>query len=276
MKPLKILSIVVGTLSIVTIVRHAFEVSFVAALQLILDYYDLLIGLLFGWAEPYILALFAWLSNFVGWDIQLYPQWQHIFVLLWLYFGTHTRMAWSVGHKSAAVFDVVWGGVVAFAAVAFSGLEAVPGIMTSMLLPISAVLGVVIFGLGTSVRAATFFRNEGEPWWNAFREFVRHSVRFAVGGGVVIAVGAVGGSQLTNFEMPELGMLVLLFLVILLALYRIIMGPRWGRYEPDKSGRWWQRTRRSVEAKIGFYMLGAIGAAVLFVLANAGLKLLGA
>ena len=71
-------------------------------------------------------------------------------------------------------------------------------------------------------------------------------------------------------------MLVLLFLVILLALYRIIMGPRWGRYEPDKSGSWWQRTRRSVEAKIGFYMLGAIGAAVLFVLANAGLKLLGA
>lgn len=264
-----LLTYVVGALSMIALFKHGFEVSFVSALQIVLDFHESLMGWLFGWAEPFIRATVAR----VGWDLQLYPQWKHVFLLMWLYFGTHARMAWNQGHKDSAAINATFGGLIAFAVAVFGGVTPVTGPITSMLMPLSAVGGVVLYGLGNSAKAAVFYRNEDELWLHAFREFSRHSLRFAVFGGIIIAVGALAGSQMDNDKLPTLGLFVLFALYVSLAIYRIILGPRWGRHKPDKRGTWWQR--RSGEAKIGFYMLFLICGMVLFVLSSAGLRLLG-
>jgi len=265
-----ILTCIVGALSLIALLRHRFEFAFDSALLTVLEYHERLMDWLFGWAEPFIRATVAQ----VGWDRQLNPQWKHIFLLMWLYFGTHSRIAWNQGHWDSAVFNATSGGFIAFAGAVAGGVIPVTGPISSMLMPLFAVAGVVLYGLLNSVRAAIFYRNDDEPWLHAFREFSRHSARFAIFGGIVIAVGAIVGSRIDNDKLPALGLLVLFALYVCLAIYRIILGPRWGRHEPDKSGNMWQRTRRSGEAKIGFYMIYLTGGMVLFILLNSGLKFL--
>lgn len=66
--------------------KHGFDMgSFVAPLQVMLDWYQAFLHLLFGWAEPYLHAALVWAFAWTDWKLQLYPQWRDVFVLLGIY-----------------------------------------------------------------------------------------------------------------------------------------------------------------------------------------------
>src|SRR5262245_15945451 len=104
---------ILGMLSIVTLIRHGFNYGFGPALHLVLEYYEKIMGVLFGWAEPYITARLAALRDLMGWELVLYPHWKHIFLLMMIYFSARLRSAWSVGERLIAPFMWAFGFVLA-------------------------------------------------------------------------------------------------------------------------------------------------------------------
>jgi len=82
----RLLSIVASVFSVVMLARHGFDMgSFVAPLQLMLDWYQAFLHFLFGWAEPHLYAALVWAFAWADWNLQLHPHWRDVFVLLGIY-----------------------------------------------------------------------------------------------------------------------------------------------------------------------------------------------
>jgi len=80
------LGTIASVFSVVMLARHGFDMgSFVAPLQLMLDWYQAFLHFLFGWAEPYLHAALVWALVWTDWDLQLHPHWRDVFVLMGIY-----------------------------------------------------------------------------------------------------------------------------------------------------------------------------------------------
>ncbi len=107
MKTTTFLSAIFGTLSVVMLIKHGFAVSFVSSLQIVLNFYDQAMQVLFGWAEPWIKQELAALRDWIGWNLQLYPHWKYIFVLISIYFirgvpgELYKSLTWDRGKELA-------------------------------------------------------------------------------------------------------------------------------------------------------------------------------
>lgn len=80
------LGLTFGTLSVVMLIKHGFEVNFVASLQIVLDTYDRMKALAFGWLEPSIRDCLVALKERFSVDLNLQPHWRDVAVLMGLYF----------------------------------------------------------------------------------------------------------------------------------------------------------------------------------------------
>jgi hypothetical protein len=81
----QLLSAVMSTLAIVALARHAFvKWSLAAPMALVMDAYNAMMQLLFGWAHPYLQAALTWLGSFIGWRPTLYPHWKDVIVVIGL------------------------------------------------------------------------------------------------------------------------------------------------------------------------------------------------
>jgi hypothetical protein len=75
-----------SALAIVALARHAFVTwSLSTPMALIMDAYNAVMQVLFGWAHPYLQAALTWLGSFIGWRPTLYPHWRDVFALVSLW-----------------------------------------------------------------------------------------------------------------------------------------------------------------------------------------------
>lgn len=267
------LGIVLSTLSIVALLKHGFDLGFSSVLMIVIEYYEKLTRVFLGWMEPYIRDYLGSISRFTGINLHLYPHWRHVFILLELYFGSHVRGVRLERGIHATIFNVLLGIILSVFAGLTSGLIRPNGSVSEIFIAVFPMLAVSLYGFGTSARAATFFRS-GQTWWKAFRQYSRHAQRFFAGGTLVILLSVA--FFLTPIRMPVgSGLIILLFLILALALYRIWIGAWYANHERKRGQRWWERFHQTGFGTVGIFMILSLFGATLFILANAGLSLVG-
>lgn len=259
----------------VALLQHGFRFSFSSVFNIIIDYYEELTHVLFGWAEPYLRSTLSYLGSLTGLHLHLYPHWKHVFILLELYFGSHVRSVRAERGIYATLFNLVLGLSLALVAGIGSGTVASEDTTSSMLIAAFPVAAVVLYSFGTSARAAIYFRKPGESWWHAFRIFGRHTIRIGAVGTAAVVGGMVLG-KLPFVHLLQGSGLVLLFLLILaLAFYRISVGAWYANHDRAEGQGWWERFHVTGYGTVGILMLFTLLGAILFILANAGLSLIG-
>ena len=251
------LSIVVSTLGIVALARHAFVTwSLSAPLELAMAAYNATMQLLFGWAHPYLQAALTWVGSFIGWRPALYPHWKDVFVVISLIGVGAGRASWRKGDFDTEAFALTVAPILGAAVTALgAGLLPLqsPDLITQLLIAASLGLAFLLF-------LAVFSVAESEV--------------ALLGWGLIWASGASALAALTTWllsllfgHVGGLGLAGIASVVVLVGLFLIgdHMVESWSTGSNDKFGLWW-----------GLTILGGfVGAAFVFAV-DAGLKLLGA
>jgi hypothetical protein len=270
-----------GALSILGLIQHGFVFGFAPVLNLLLEYYDKLLGFFLGWAEPFIKACLAHLRDYIGWPLTLYPHWKHVFVLLGIYFFREVGVGRSCG-AGYVIFNFLLGLVVALACGVVAGTipltRADPA--SNFVFAAVPILGAVVYGVIGFVWDATFLRyryakdhNTPIPtWWAHFSWGLSRIFRRSLAGLVLIWVG-LQIPIVQQISSPGLAMSVVL--VIAFALYWLWDGVRDGggirrEGEPFRAAYF-----RSFHTQLGIAMLGTVFWGVVFIATGAGLALVG-
>lgn len=297
-----LLGLVFGTLSVVMLMKHGFEVGFVSSLQAMLEFYEQKMQVVFGWAEPFIQRGLSALQQRIGWEPHLYPHWKHVFVLFWLYVGAYTQ-SHAQGLKTAKATDLVYRieiPLIAFVGGLFGLLVGVACGTLDLAWPASNVLvvgiaaaGMALFELAkASIRATGRWFAFGYPWRGVFGPELRGSSFFGA-----LAIAAIFLSLYPVADdapglnaVPGFALGLLFGLVVGIALHDIWSAKRSADVEvygeqqfrqilerpSDDSGdrRIWRQAFFS-RAQMGLLMLSAVGGSLVFLLTNAGLKFAG-
>lgn len=273
---------ILGAVSLFALIVHAFHLGIGSAMGLLLEYFERVLQLMLGWAEPYIQSVLDWVNSILGWHLILAPHWKNIAFLMSLYFGAYV---WDAMHRRffrAMFFYIVVGFPIAIiCAVATgsvsleqSGIWKVIANVTVASIPL---IGVIVFSLVTAIRAAKWYRPEGVTFDQQLRRLFRHPIRFAVIGWSIVLVGCVSLSFTSDQKQIQPSVIVLLVLTLALAIYRIILQDAWQGQEPGTRStvEWWRDVNASGGGRIGLRMLRAFFGAVALVLLNVGQQLLG-
>jgi len=268
-----LLGVVLGTLSIVTLLQQAFDVGFVEPLEIMLSYYERLAHLLFGWMEPTLLQFIAPLRDLVPWQLTLYPHWKHIFILLALYFLRSATDSFVNGAPVSGLFRGFSGVLMALISSVCAGI--IPNdnnIVSDFLIATIPVIGVSMADLGWNAWWAAWLRR---PELTLLQDFVRTETYTLKRDAIGIVIAFVG-LQLPHVQaLPNPGVAVLGFLVVALAAFYIALGVVDANYNRHPGETWYQGFRRDGGARLGLAMLGVIAGGVAFVATNAGLESLG-
>jgi len=281
-KVAELLTALFSTLSIVRLAQQGFNLGFATPAANCLGYYEKLTHLLFGWAEPYLVAVIHW----GGWNVQLQPSWKHVLVLSWLYYGSVTKVIWpkyrSRRERALLLLLTVWGGIIGLATSVAGGAVTVNDSPSTVVMAAFPLVGFVLYQVSWAAFLATL--GVQESWWNRYRA----AVRLYIGPGTIGVVGltiflcAFADSVPLLRALRNPGLTLLFVLILFLALYWLwtgVLGAVYFIKPQDKSWwqtframRWWQSWRVSSNYRIGFTMLTAIGGAALFILLGAGLE----
>lgn len=294
------LGLTFGTLSVVMLVTNWSDYGLVVPLQIMLDYYEQAMKVLFGWAEPWIEERLTSLGEWAGAKLDLYPHWKHVVTLFALYVGAQNREVWYVANNiqgiipvgegappevrfgyGRAIYYTLWGALCALAT----------GIAAGTVPLTSAENGVLVVAI-TMVGLAG--RDVGLIPWNALTYYVQHLLRRwwkvpssywdlfwnEVVPQVDWATPAMGLAVCValRFAVPEMsGVLVLVILLLVVASLHIIRALRWmyvWRFAyPNKT--LWQLLNYTSPGRMGLGIAGTILGAFGFLAANSGLQALG-
>lgn len=189
-----VLSALMSALAIVALARHAFVTwSLSAPMALIMDAYNGVMQVLFGWAHPYLQAALTWLGSFIGWRPTLYAHWRDVFALV-------TLLVTAAGHGRPPLLRAI-GAVGATTLVA--GLARLHSDYLVVQLVIAASFGIVIL--------SAFL--VGAIWRNMNAKELRMPL-------VVIAIAALATWWLSlQFGVPGSGLAGLAGTIVLLAYF---------------------------------------------------------
>lgn len=270
------LSRLFGTASVVILLKHGLDVGFGPALSLVFDYYGIVIEFVLGWAEPYLKEAIAFFRHLLGIDIDLYPHWKHVFVLMGIYFWSSARTSFAANRPVGGVFDTIWGLIVALAASLASGIvffDTVANISTAnFLIAAIPVVGVTIFDIGGYAWSATFDRERGITWSEAFVHWIFYAFARLAAALLVLTIGF----QLPFVrDLPIPGLVLLTLLVVLAAFYWIGRGAWDADAMRGDEDTWWYAFTHAGTTFRGLLMLEVMIGAVGMFLLNAGLNLVG-
>src|SRR5262245_46933717 len=85
--------VTVAALALAAVAVHGFGVRLVGVPAALVDTYDFMAQAVFDKSEPWIERHLAALRDWSGRDLQLYPHWKNIFLVMWLYFLADIRSA---------------------------------------------------------------------------------------------------------------------------------------------------------------------------------------
>ena len=279
---------VLAALSIVSLIRYGLEVGFSDALMLILVYYDNFLSAVFFWLEPFARALLSYLSSVIDYDLELFATWKHIFVLLWVYFFRDAATDLQRGFYGAAIFLFLWGICAAFLASVVAGsIEPVRGDWaTNFAIAMVPALGALIFTVvrrfwhavfllekdGETAPALIAGKSGLEAWWIAVRATIyRSSQRTAIGTIFVAIFLLLPPMQSAR----NAGLISFAVLVFLLALYWLWLGRSVAAHQSEEANDWREIYWQQSASLMGASMMGAFFWTFVFLVANAGLSLIG-
>lgn len=264
-----LIGLALSVLSIVLLVKQAFTVGFVPALQIALDFYETTMTVLLGWAAPILDALMRPLG------LQVMPHWKHVFLLMWIFLLHGAGNPFALGFNRVNLFVVPWALIVALGASAVAGTLPMQGGDASANFFVAAVpiLAVEVFWLGGNLYAlVTWPEQSAVLTWRRFmrheRDHVWHAALGTVLAGAAMLVPIIGNAQ-------GGGLAVLVALMILYAIWLLRIAANDARHVRRPEQTLWSALMTLDRAQIGVGILGAFAGAALFVVTNAGLKLAG-
>ena len=255
-------------LSVVLLISHGFDVGFVAPLLMLLDYYQAFVSWALDWASPYLVTLLDRLSSVLDLHLTLHAHWQHVFILMWLYLSGDFRAYWERKRRKSAIGLLIFGAIIALASSIGSGV--VPLDDPRLLVVIFPVAGFVFYEAAKSPWSAWLYRRKGDSWWGTCRYYlVAFAATNLLAGTLAYAVGLAVRS--TGFSSP--GLLALFVFFILLVIRNFVMGARYAKMQEANGGSWQSRFFQSATARLGIFLASILIGALLFIVLNAGLKL---
>ena len=270
------LGVLLGILSVVMLAKYVvLHGDFVSPLQLMLDFYEKLTHAIFGWAEPLIDRILRPAREYLSLDLHLKPHWKHVFVLLWLYFGTYARVYWSKGEKLSAAFSIPCGFVLALLASTLAGSindETVASGAVVFFLPIAA---MILFEYGISLFNWFFANIMGLEFRALMRfTFIQFALPQALIGAAIFS-GLAAIITVYSLSVTNIGLVGLAIYCFTIAVYWMLRALRrvWLMFGAGTDFR--SRILQAPGTRIGLLMLATLLGGVLFVAANAGLVLLG-
>lgn len=273
---------ILATLSVLSLIQYGFAFGLAATVTILLEYYDALVGVLLGWAQPYIQALVHRVAAPFDWGPQLLPHWKHVYVLLGAYFFRSAAVNYSYGYRGAAWFCGIWGAIVALGSSAAAGTISLREGHAGNNLTMAAipVAGIFIFDMAKQLWNATFIREKaarvyGSPVWTWW-EFARHNLLLVLAQtvGSLVFVWVVLRVPWVS-RVPSPGLAALAFLVLAIVVYRVgvgayeVKGLR--RVDEAWSAAFWRTNSAGIVASI----LSLVFWTAVFLLASAGLKFYG-
>ena len=273
-----------AALSITALVQYGFDFGFGPTLSLVLDYYDRLISIPAGWVEPHAQRVLVWINSRVDWELQLYPHWKHVVVLMFVYFSRVAQNDFVINRPVSGVIGYMWGLIVATASGVGAGTvsPATGDIGANFIIVAIPISGYFVYWVGAVILAANTSRIQGarlhnvrlQTWWEFFSATLKN-VAIETSIALVLVVGALQVRQIRN--MPGPGVTLLGGLVIILAFYLLwsaksnaaLAYPKMHIHR--KGEKYWLLGR----SKIGAAILGLFFWLGVFLASNAGLGLWG-
>jgi hypothetical protein len=269
------LSIVLATLSVLSLIRDTFHVGLSRIVEQVIDYYQRLTHVLFGWMEPYLVGWIRWLHEFINIDINLHDHWRHVFVLIGLYYIRDTRVFFTVRDYFGALHLLVLGLLISLAT---SALVGTLGMQTNSYYENLLACAIVLWGLAIyrtirSIWGTIRYKEKHEPtYFSDYRHRLIGSLRDVIVGFVIAAhILLVPHVQ----DIKGIALIVLALLVLLFALRHLANGWRRTRGSYDSQSARWKAFRRHGNTMVAFDIIGVYVSVLFAIIASAGLERLG-
>jgi hypothetical protein len=266
-----------GVMSIVKLGTHAYQVGLVPVLQLLVDYYEAFAHLLASDFEaPIRDAVRA-----LGLDVPLYPHWKHVFVLTGLYASRDAASTLALGWRGLGLLFLIYGLVVSLIASTAAGMLPLSqsDYEANFLIAALPLAGILIYEIGSDAAMATWrraheaglVRAPTPSWWGYFGPKLLDSMLLASIGVIVLVAGLAMLIPLRLSLSP--GLVMLGVLVVLFAIWLLVVGLRQGAIMRDENETLAMVLRRQGSWRVGRAMVITLTGAFVFVLLNAGLRL---
>jgi hypothetical protein len=271
------LGLLASACSALVLIKHAFHVGFIGPFRLIVEEYEIWVHAFFGWwAEPLLQKLLLYLRSWLDVDLHLTPDWQHVFLIMLLYFAAGARADSYRGRQATMIFAWIWGGLVALtASVAFAALPPLNSTAHTLLVGIPMV-GLALYELGRRFWAATFLRALNVSWLESFKTGVS---AFVVPVAMIAIITLLLSLMLLQFGIvdgaPSFALIMLLIFVIGISITWLSRGMMRVLYDRNPGEGRFERFVRSGSGRISFYIFTVVAGVTMFLLANAGTKILG-
>lgn len=281
--PFSWFGLILGALSVLALIQYGFDYGFGPTFKLLLTYYENLTHAVIGWwAEPIIKVWLADASNYFGINLELYPHWKHVFILMGVYFFRDVSNSYQAGDRANAFFYLICGLILSITAAVGAGT--VPAsennVTSNFLIAIAPISSMLLFDLISTIWRAVW-RDESytqltppnsKKRWDYFRVPFFHIV-----GRYVVAFTILSFSlQIPEiYSLENAGLFMLGVLIVVLSFYWIVLGMMHASFNSDPDASWWDTFRQSGSTGLGLSMLGVFFSALLFLTLNAGLQLYG-
>jgi len=267
----------IGACSAFALFHYSLKFGLGSIFQLLLEYYDRVVGLFLGWAKPYIESGLAC----VGWSLSLYPQWKHILVIMCIYFLRNALNSYRADDRGIGHFELVWGFTVALVASVAAGTLPLTSEdqIANFLIAAIPIGGIWAYEIGDVAWRATFYRERAAriyhrptpTWWAYFEGGLRGTTVRTLIGIVLLAVGL----QVPALQrLPAPGLVLLAALVFAQALNFLRMGISDAERLRTPGESWSSAYWRTGVAKLGAAMLSVFFWAGILLLSSAGQRFL--
>ncbi len=166
MRVFRQLSLLLAALSLFALLNQGVNLGLTEPMEVLLEWWEAFLQLMFGWAEPYLRAL---VLELFGVEITLYPHWRYLITLLALFFLADSQIAWSffnVGqdlsvfnfYRIRAIIEPVLATVIALtAAVGLGALSPQSDMFGTLLVPVLG-MSLLVHFLASAFWKAIYYR----------------------------------------------------------------------------------------------------------------------
>lgn len=266
-KTLTYLGYLVSALSILNLVRIGFNTGYIHPIELMLNWYKLVLNLLLGWLEPYLTTAISRLETILPSDFRLYPNWKYVFILLWIYI---TSDLYEYRTRRFILSGVITFAVGLFLALVASAISSTVGPEQPSLYPVS--FFTIAFFFYEAIKAplnATINRHHGKTWLQTCNYYlIQFALADLVIGTIILIVGKV--AQKYNIPIPNIA-LSSLYLVGM-AVRDVAIGIRHANAAKNTTTAWRTRFRTSATGRHGLAVFKILGAVTVLLAINAGIQ----
>lgn len=148
--------------SVLALLQMVVERRLTDALQWIVDGYNDISAAVAGAVEPLLAPIIAWLSEVIGWRLELQPYWRPLFILATMLVIGWARTAWRSGNRVSAAAFLLGGAIGAAVGAIAAGLvpPSAPARAVQGLIAAAPLLGVG-FGVAAPLAAMDGARERG-------------------------------------------------------------------------------------------------------------------